>query len=336
MGPSSPRANPLTHLRGLLLLIPWLAYLLAADIILSLLLLLKPFRPDTVYDASSAVAWTVWRWIQAVFEGANGADVEVSVSVSAPATGGDSLPPGESAVVVANHVGWCDFYMIQALALRSGMLGRCRWFAKIQLRRVPFLGWGLWAMGMPMVSRKWMRDRLELDRVFGGIVERRWPVCTCFPVSSFFLPLAIKDGTEPGSYMHACIFNYLNYNPPSYLDRVVPLFFSPVAYSPHLLDFHFTNTPRRAHLLLRSHALHTRQVRRIAGLVRRQLAPAAAAPAVPAHQGLRDDGAAPAPRPARQGRLRRGHRLRARRPVARRPGHVGDAEPAAPEPAGCC
>ncbi|KAK1764703.1 1-acyl-sn-glycerol-3-phosphate acyltransferase [Phialemonium atrogriseum] len=180
MGRSPPRPSPiprpLTHLRGLLLIIPWLAYLLVADIILSLLLLLKPFRPDTVYDASSAVAWTVWRWIQAVFEGANGADVEVSVSVSIPATGGDSLPPGESAVVVANHVGWCDFYMIQALAMRSGMLGRCRWFAKVQLRRVPFLGWGLWAMGMPMVSRKWMRDRLELDRVFGGIVERRWPV----------------------------------------------------------------------------------------------------------------------------------------------------------------
>jgi 1-acyl-sn-glycerol-3-phosphate acyltransferase len=168
MATSPPRPSPLNHLRGLILLLPWLAWLLVADVLLSLLLPLKPLLPDAVYDASSAVAWTVWRWIQALFEGANGARVIWS---------GDALPPGESAVVVANHVGWSDFYMIQSLAVRAGMLGRCRWFAKIQLRWVPFLGWGLWAMGMPMVSRRWMRDKVELDRVFRGIVERKWPVC---------------------------------------------------------------------------------------------------------------------------------------------------------------
>jgi hypothetical protein len=42
---------------------------------------------------------------------------------------------------------------------------------------VPFLGWGLWAMGMPLVSRKWMKDRKELDKVFKGVVERKWPIC---------------------------------------------------------------------------------------------------------------------------------------------------------------
>ncbi|KAI0164741.1 hypothetical protein GGR57DRAFT_210487 [Xylariaceae sp. FL1272] len=65
--------------------------------------------------------------------------------------------------------------MIQALAMRSNMLGQCRWFAKKQLRMVPFLGWGLWAMGMPMVSRKWMTDQREMQRVFSGIVDRKWP-----------------------------------------------------------------------------------------------------------------------------------------------------------------
>ncbi|KAK3330789.1 hypothetical protein B0H66DRAFT_544876 [Apodospora peruviana] len=65
--------------------------------------------------------------------------------------------------------------MIQALAIRAGMLGRCRWFAKIQLRIVPFLGWGLWVMGMPLVSRNWAKDKAELERVFRGIVERKWP-----------------------------------------------------------------------------------------------------------------------------------------------------------------
>ncbi|KAL9055847.1 MAG: hypothetical protein Q9162_003273 [Coniocarpon cinnabarinum] len=56
------------------------------------------------------------------------------------------------------------------------MLPYSRWFAKQQLKWVPFLGWGLWAMGMPLISRDWAHDRQEMDRVFGGIVQKHWPV----------------------------------------------------------------------------------------------------------------------------------------------------------------
>ncbi|MCJ1433003.1 hypothetical protein MMC27_002362 [Xylographa pallens] len=55
------------------------------------------------------------------------------------------------------------------------MLGRCRWFAKSQLKKVPFLGWGLWAMGMPLVTRDWTHDSQEMDRVFRGIKKYNWP-----------------------------------------------------------------------------------------------------------------------------------------------------------------
>jgi len=163
-------ANIFTHARGVVLVVPWLLYLLLADIALSSLLLLKPFAPDLVYDTSSFIAESVWRWIQAIFERFNGARITYS---------GDALPRGESAIVVTNHVGWSDFYMIQGLAIRCGMLGRCRYFAKIQLKNVPFLGWGLWAMGFPLVSRNWGKDKHELDRVFSGIVSRKWPTCKC-------------------------------------------------------------------------------------------------------------------------------------------------------------
>jgi 1-acyl-sn-glycerol-3-phosphate acyltransferase len=138
------------------------------DLILSLLLPVSYFFPNWVYDASSFVAFTNWNWIQAIFEVFNGGKITMS---------GDALPKGESAIVIANHVSWTDFYMIQALAVRAGMLGRCRWFAKIELRWVPLLGWGIWAMGMPMVSRRWMKDKAELDRVFDGIVVKKWPTC---------------------------------------------------------------------------------------------------------------------------------------------------------------
>ncbi|EJT81231.1 hypothetical protein GGTG_01215 [Gaeumannomyces tritici R3-111a-1] len=158
--------NVFTHVRGVVLVAPWVVWLLFIDFAVSALLPLKSLFPDAVYYLSSALAWTVWRWVQHFFEGFSGAAVVVS---------GDQIPAGESAIVVANHVAWTDFYMIQHLAIPAKMLGRCRYFAKIQLRAVPFLGWGLWALGMPMVSRNWIQDKDELSRVFQGIVTRRWP-----------------------------------------------------------------------------------------------------------------------------------------------------------------
>lgn len=157
-----------TTLRGIILVVPWLAAVFLVDLAVSLLLPVSAVLPDMCYDASSALAAFVWRWIQLLFERCNGARITIS---------GDALPDHESAIVVCNHVGWSDFYMIQALAVRAGMLGRCRYMAKIQLRRVPFLGWGLWALGMPLVSRNWQHDKAELDQAFKGILTRRWPTC---------------------------------------------------------------------------------------------------------------------------------------------------------------
>ncbi|CAD6505697.1 BgTH12-01187 [Blumeria graminis f. sp. triticale] len=155
-----------TTVRGLVILLPWLGYLIFMDLALSLLLPLSYLFPDWVYNVSSYIAFTCWNWIQVIFEIGNNGQITFS---------GDELPRGESAIVIANHVSWTDFYMIQALAIRSGMLGRCRWFAKIELRWIPLLGWGIWAMRMPMVSRKWTQDKKELERVFSGITERHWP-----------------------------------------------------------------------------------------------------------------------------------------------------------------
>lgn len=163
--------SPATHLRGLLIVLPWILYLLLADVLISMLLPFRWFARRFAYDVSSLIASSVWAWIQLIFTSVNGARIVRS---------GDSLPDGESAVVVANHVAWSDFYMIQALAQGSRMLGYCRYFAKSQLRLVPFLGWGLWAMGMPMVSRNWLKDKAELDRVFSDIVIDEFPTCTSY------------------------------------------------------------------------------------------------------------------------------------------------------------
>ncbi|KAI7296967.1 hypothetical protein KC352_g39 [Hortaea werneckii] len=31
-------------------------------------------------------------------------------------------------------------------------------------------------MGMPLVSRRWTQDQREMDRVFDGVLQRRWPI----------------------------------------------------------------------------------------------------------------------------------------------------------------
>lgn len=155
-------------IRGVCILAPWLLQLAAADVILSALLPVSALFPSLAYHLSSTVAESVWKAIQFIFTRINGARITTS---------GSELPEGESAIVVCNHVSWSDFYMIQALAIRSRMLGRSRWFAKQQLKWVPFLGWGLWAMGMPLVSRNWLRDQREMNRIFSGIVQRQWPIC---------------------------------------------------------------------------------------------------------------------------------------------------------------
>lgn len=155
------------NFRGAAIVAPWLLHLFATDIALSALLPISFLFPTAAYHLSSKLAAAVWRGVQLIFARFNRARITTS---------GDTLPEHESAIVVANHVSWTDFYMIQHLAIQSGMLGRCRWFAKQQLKWVPFLGWGLWAMGMPLISRKWDKDQRELDRVFRGPKQFGWPI----------------------------------------------------------------------------------------------------------------------------------------------------------------
>lgn len=165
---ATPLATALTHIRGIFVIIPWFMCLVVCDTFFTLLLALKPVAPDAAYELASIGIGFAWRWIQGTFEVVNGAEITVS---------GDAVPVGESGLVVSNHVCWSDFYMIQAVAIRAGMLSRLRYFSKVQLLWVPLLGWGFWALGMPLVSREWQKDKAEMDRVFSGVVERLWPTC---------------------------------------------------------------------------------------------------------------------------------------------------------------
>lgn len=159
-------------LRALIFLIPWSLHLLLANLLLTLTLVPSFFVPFQTYALNSQIAYSVWKAIQDLFERKRGARISFS---------GDPLPQHENALVVANHVSWTDFYLIQAVATRAGMLGSSRYFAKAQLKWVPLLGWGLVAMGMPMVTRDWTSDRREFQALFEGIKGGGWPICILFP-----------------------------------------------------------------------------------------------------------------------------------------------------------
>lgn len=75
---------------------------------------------------------------------------------------GDTIPPGESAFVIAvstnhtkrcvssltqgqNHQGFSDFYLSQHVARKAGMLGSCRYFVKKEIVwQIPLFGWAFW------------------------------------------------------------------------------------------------------------------------------------------------------------------------------------------------
>ncbi|KAH0608058.1 uncharacterized protein H6S33_002110 [Morchella sextelata] len=165
MAPSTK--SPVAILRALLFFIPWLLHLILANILLTLTLPFSWPFPAQIYAVNSQIAYTVWVHIQLYFERSRGAKITVS---------GDDLPRLENAIVIANHVSWTDFYLVQALAVKAGMLGSSRYFAKASLRWVPFLGWGMIALGMPMVSRNWVNDRKEFEALFEGIKSAALPI----------------------------------------------------------------------------------------------------------------------------------------------------------------
>lgn len=119
-----PVETVLTHIRGIFVIVPWFMCLVVCDTFFTLLLALKPVAPDVAYELDSMGIEFAWRWIQGTFEVVNGAAITAS---------GDAIPTGESGLVVSNHVCWSDFYMIQAVAIRAGMLSRLRYFSKVQL-----------------------------------------------------------------------------------------------------------------------------------------------------------------------------------------------------------
>ncbi|RUS13808.1 hypothetical protein BC937DRAFT_94746 [Endogone sp. FLAS-F59071] len=77
-----------------------------------------------VGEVSRDVLWVIWLVIKKVTE-LDGISKQHQAHIT---FSGDEIPDEESAIVMANHRSWTDFYMIHSVAIRKKMLSNCkRW-----------------------------------------------------------------------------------------------------------------------------------------------------------------------------------------------------------------
>ncbi|KAL7416198.1 hypothetical protein BDY24DRAFT_381321 [Mrakia frigida] len=133
-------------------------------------LFFEPFSPTLAWDATSTFAWVLWNWMQRMFEVSHGGEEALTWS-------GDEIPEGESGIVIANHQSFNDYLFVQGLAVRAGMLSRCRYFAKRQLVwQIPLFGLGFWLIGFLLIDRNWAEDEKKIDSTFRRIKKNKSPI----------------------------------------------------------------------------------------------------------------------------------------------------------------
>ncbi|CAH7666737.1 hypothetical protein PPACK8108_LOCUS1089 [Phakopsora pachyrhizi] len=156
---SEGRATRGSAIRLSLYLISYAAFTIIANLLFLITsLVIMPFDVLKAYEINSRIAHTLWYYMQYVFEYSHGAAITFS---------GDVLPAGENAIVMANHLSYSDFYLINGLAARKGMLPYCRWFVKSSLMwQLPIFGLSMYLIGMVMVARDWLRDSESIKRAF--------------------------------------------------------------------------------------------------------------------------------------------------------------------------
>ena len=166
--PLAPSRRILPLVAGLARALPGLALLAAALALYNtgqvLSLAVRPLsrRAFVAYNRAGADLW--WRLLGALARGLHGVRVEAS---------GDPLPPGERALVVANHQQMTDVCFLALFAAERGAAGDVKWFVKHPVRYVPLLGWGMAFLDNLFVRRAWARDRRSIEATFARLRRDR-------------------------------------------------------------------------------------------------------------------------------------------------------------------
>jgi len=119
-----------------------------------------PFNKQLFNDINGFLAATVWKVLQIMFEKVRHGNITFS---------GDLIPMDESAIVLANHRSYIDFYLIHSLAWRKKQLQNLKYFLKDSLKFLPAFGWGMYFMKMIFVKRNWTSDKKKIEETFAQI-----------------------------------------------------------------------------------------------------------------------------------------------------------------------
>ncbi|KAI9220673.1 acyltransferase-domain-containing protein [Blastocladiella britannica] len=157
---------------------------LASNVVQIVTLAMYPFSRRAVGRINAFICQCIWRTIDFAFERANKARITFSGSglASIPTNTQSVLlstsaekPATESAIVISNHVFAMDWALLNAIAMRRGMLAHCKYFIKKSMQWVPFFGVGMRLAGFPFLSRNWASDSHKIERVFHNLKSDKLP-----------------------------------------------------------------------------------------------------------------------------------------------------------------
>jgi len=110
---------------------------------------------------------------------------------------GDAVPDGESAIVMANHQQATDIPVLFTYAMMKGRLGDSKFFAKNQLKLVPFLGIAMLILEHLFLKRNWKEDAPRVVRMFSEIASSGLPVwMLLFPEGTRITPEKLLRSQE--------------------------------------------------------------------------------------------------------------------------------------------
>ncbi len=141
--------------------------LIAANLLQTASLVLLPVSRPLFHRVNMVIATAVWSWWRVIVEKIHGTRLVVM---------GDALPPGESAVVFANHQSMADIVVLLNMALPMGRVTDMRWMVKASMRFVPFLGWAMLSLDFLFVKRDWSKDRARILGTFERLRGKAEPV----------------------------------------------------------------------------------------------------------------------------------------------------------------
>lgn len=100
---------------------------------------------------------------------------------------GETVPPGERVLLIANHRTEVDWMYLWDLALRKGCLGYIKYVLKSSLMKLPVFGWSFHILEFIPVVRKWEVDKSTIHQMLSTFKDPQDPLwLALFPEGTDF------------------------------------------------------------------------------------------------------------------------------------------------------